>query len=193
MVSLIAATGLRIGELLALRWGALDLEIGTLAVRESVFEGKFQSPKTQQALRTIPLGPHAVKALRAHRTGSRGEGRRSRVRQPQGRAVARVEAADGSAAAGGGGGGARTCDVASVPPHSLVAAERPQRAGRRSRRSSSGTRAFRRRSTSTRTSSMRRIARRSRRSKSDCSSQLVSNGLESAAGLATRNARKWQR
>jgi integrase len=34
MVQLIAATGLRIGELLALRWSALDLDIGTLAVRE---------------------------------------------------------------------------------------------------------------------------------------------------------------
>ena len=60
MVSLIAATGLRIGELLALRWSALDLDTGTLAGRESVFEGKFQSPKTQRALRTIPLGPRAV-------------------------------------------------------------------------------------------------------------------------------------
>jgi integrase len=54
MVSLIAATGLRIGELLALRWSALDLEGGALAVRESVFEGKFQPPKTVKAVRTIP-------------------------------------------------------------------------------------------------------------------------------------------
>jgi integrase len=57
MVSLIAATGLRVGELLALRWSALDLVGGTLSVRESVFEGTFQSPKTQRARRTIPLGP----------------------------------------------------------------------------------------------------------------------------------------
>jgi integrase len=67
MVSLIAATGLRIGELLALRWSALDLGGGTLAVRESVFEGKFQRPKTKKAARTIPLGQHAVKALSEHR------------------------------------------------------------------------------------------------------------------------------
>src|SRR5438034_1152554 len=33
MVELIAAAGLRIGELLAVRWRALDLEVGTLAVR----------------------------------------------------------------------------------------------------------------------------------------------------------------
>ena len=66
MLSLIAATGLRIGELLALRWRVLDLEHGTLAVRESVFEGKFQPPKTLKAKRTIPLGPNAVAALQAH-------------------------------------------------------------------------------------------------------------------------------
>jgi len=58
MVRLIAATGLRIGELLALRWCTLDLEGGSLAVRESVFEGKFQPPKTLKAVRTIPLGRH---------------------------------------------------------------------------------------------------------------------------------------
>ena len=67
MVRLIAATGLRIGELLALRWSALDLEDGALMVRESVYEGKFQPPKTQKALRTIPLGPQAVAALTEHR------------------------------------------------------------------------------------------------------------------------------
>jgi integrase len=66
MVRLIAATRLRIGELLALRWSALDLEGGTLTVRESVSEGKFQLPKTQKAVRTIPLGRHAVKALSSH-------------------------------------------------------------------------------------------------------------------------------
>ena len=68
MVSVIAATGLRIGELLALRWSALDLANGTLAVRESVFEGTFQSPKTTRAQRTIPLGPRVVLALEVHRS-----------------------------------------------------------------------------------------------------------------------------
>src|SRR5262249_31930026 len=67
MVGVIALTGLRIGELLALRWSALDLSIGTLAVRESSFEGKLQRPKTQRAVRTIPLGPQAVTLLTAHR------------------------------------------------------------------------------------------------------------------------------
>ena len=36
-------------------------------MRESVFEGQFQRPKTRKALRTIPLGPRAIAALTAHR------------------------------------------------------------------------------------------------------------------------------
>jgi integrase len=67
MVRLIAATGLRIGELLALRWSTLDLEGAALTVREFVFDGKFQPHKTRKALRTIPLGRHAARVLRSHR------------------------------------------------------------------------------------------------------------------------------
>jgi integrase len=67
MARLIALTGLRIGELLAVRWRCLDLAIGTLSVRESVYEGKFQSPKTRKSRRTIPLGPQSILWLREHR------------------------------------------------------------------------------------------------------------------------------
>jgi len=70
MIGLIAATGLGIGALPALRWRDLDLEIGTLSVRESVYEGKTQQPKTQKARRTIPLGPHAIALLKDHRDRS---------------------------------------------------------------------------------------------------------------------------
>ncbi|HSL22289.1 MAG TPA: hypothetical protein VK886_12195 [Vicinamibacterales bacterium] len=35
MVKLIAVTGMRIGELLAVRWRSLDLEIGTLSASPS--------------------------------------------------------------------------------------------------------------------------------------------------------------
>ena len=66
MARLIALTGLRIGELLAVRWRCLDLEIGTLSVRESVYEGKFQSPKTRKSRRTMPLGPQIIVWLREH-------------------------------------------------------------------------------------------------------------------------------
>jgi integrase len=70
MVSLIAMTGLRIGELLAVRWSAVDLAARTLAVRESLYEGKFGPPKTQRAMRTLPLGPRAAKMLTDHRARS---------------------------------------------------------------------------------------------------------------------------
>jgi integrase len=70
MIGLIAATGLRIGELLGLRWRALDLEVGTFNVRESVYEGKAQQPETQKARRTIPLGPHAIALPKDHRDRS---------------------------------------------------------------------------------------------------------------------------
>ena len=75
MVSLIAATGLRIGELLALRWSALDLEVGRLTVRESVFEGKFQPPKTQQ-------GAADDSARTARREGAQGASGRVRRGKP---------------------------------------------------------------------------------------------------------------
>jgi integrase len=65
---------LRVVELLAVRWRALDLEVGTLAVRESVYGGKLQRPKTQKSRRTIPLGPHAVASLTAHRDRSTCKG-----------------------------------------------------------------------------------------------------------------------
>ena len=68
MVALAALTGLRVGELLALRWGALNLPGGVLAVRESVFQGEFDTPKTRKSRRTIPLGPRAVALLGRHRT-----------------------------------------------------------------------------------------------------------------------------
>ena len=122
MVSLIAATGLRIGELLGLRWRALDLDLGTLAVRESVFEGQFQRPKTQKALRTIPLGPRAIAALIAHHE-------RVSRRAPEdlvfgnrhGDPLRESKLLTQGAATGRRSGGIRTCDVASVPAHSLVA------------------------------------------------------------------------
>lgn len=53
---LLALTGLRIGELLALRWRDVDLEIGCVRVRQTVYEGRFDDPKTRRSRRTVPLG-----------------------------------------------------------------------------------------------------------------------------------------
>jgi integrase len=54
---LLVLTGLRIGELLALRWKNVDLDPRMLRVMETVYEGRFGTPKTRRSVRTIPLGP----------------------------------------------------------------------------------------------------------------------------------------
>jgi integrase len=54
---LLVLTGLRIGELLALRWQDVDLEAGVLRVRRTVYEGHFDEPKTQTSARVVPLSP----------------------------------------------------------------------------------------------------------------------------------------
>ena len=173
MVSLIAATGLRIGELLALRWSALDLEGGTLGGARIGVRGQVPAAEDAEggaddsARAACGRGAQVASGARARRSGQRI----SCSAIASGDPLRESKLLTQRAAAGSGSGRARTGDVASVPPHSLVAAERPQGAGRRSRRSSLGTRASRRRSTSTRTSSMRRIARPSRRSKSGCSAR----------------------
>jgi integrase len=54
---LLVLTGLRIGELLALRWQDVDLAGGVLRVRRTLYEGHFDEPKTKSSMRVVPLGP----------------------------------------------------------------------------------------------------------------------------------------
>jgi integrase len=63
LVVLLMLTGLRIGELLALRWRNVDLVIGLFRVEETVYEGHFDEPKSRHSVRLIPLGPLAVAIL----------------------------------------------------------------------------------------------------------------------------------
>jgi integrase len=71
IVELALATGLRRGELLALRWGDIDLDAGTLCVEHSVEETnvglRLKSPKTRRGRRKIGLAPETVGMLRAHK------------------------------------------------------------------------------------------------------------------------------
>jgi integrase len=64
---LLALTGLRIGELLALRWQNIDLEQGTLRVTQTVYDGHFDLPKTQRSQRSVPLAPKAIQILAARK------------------------------------------------------------------------------------------------------------------------------
>src|ERR1700722_16915834 len=64
-------TGLRIGEILALRWGRINLGAGTLRVEETCYKGTFGTPKTRASRREVPLTPAVVQALQELRVSSR--------------------------------------------------------------------------------------------------------------------------
>jgi integrase len=61
-------TGLRIGELLALRWEDADLQARRLHVRRTRWKGYEGSPKGNRE-RVVPLSNDATDALKAHRDG----------------------------------------------------------------------------------------------------------------------------
>lgn len=58
-------TGLRMGELQALRWSDVDLRRRRLVVRRSWWDGTFDTPKSGKN-REIPLNAQAVDALESH-------------------------------------------------------------------------------------------------------------------------------
>jgi integrase len=72
LLTLALTTGMRQGELLALRWQDIDLKLGELQVRRSVryrgkrgfIEGK---PKTEGSMRRLTLPGFVVEALKQHR------------------------------------------------------------------------------------------------------------------------------
>jgi integrase len=71
---LLAATGLRISEALALRWGDLTLDGGRPAVhvRRAYVRGAFKAPKSRYGRRDVPIDHELVRALsRAGRGGTR--------------------------------------------------------------------------------------------------------------------------
>jgi integrase len=65
VASLLVFTGMRVGELLALRWRDVDLTNRTVRVRRTVYEGHFDEPKTKRSNRTVPLGPKGIEILAA--------------------------------------------------------------------------------------------------------------------------------
>jgi integrase len=68
-----AFCGLRLGELLALRWGAVDFARSLISVEASFTRGREGSPKSGDG-RTVPMAPEVARALsdlggRPHATG----------------------------------------------------------------------------------------------------------------------------
>jgi integrase len=70
LVWLLVLTGLRIGELLALRWQDVDLKAGLLRVSRTLYEGHFDEPKTRSSIRTVPLSTKAVEIVASFRQDS---------------------------------------------------------------------------------------------------------------------------
>jgi integrase len=64
IVILATMTGLRIGEVLALRWGRIDPRRGTLLVAETCYKGHFGTPKTRASKREVPLAPVIMRELK---------------------------------------------------------------------------------------------------------------------------------
>ena len=64
---LAVTAGLRPGEMLALRWSDVDLEVGTLRVNRALSDSEFAAPKTLRSRRKIELSDTARVALRTHR------------------------------------------------------------------------------------------------------------------------------
>ncbi|WP_232841428.1 tyrosine-type recombinase/integrase [Caldicellulosiruptor acetigenus] len=74
------ASGVRLGELLALKWDCVNLKEGTITIKSSLRRIKtydknlptktmlaFQEPKTAAGIRTIPVPPVILEELKEHR------------------------------------------------------------------------------------------------------------------------------
>lgn len=75
MFTLLAYTGLRVGELLALKWSDIDFEAHTLRVSKTYYnpnnnKRKFQllTPKTDKSIRTISIDEIVVYLLLDHKS-----------------------------------------------------------------------------------------------------------------------------
>lgn len=72
-------TGMRLGELLGLAWSDVDLDAGTVTVRQVLVDDDDgmpvvrPEPKTKSSRRTIPLPPETVEALRSHSPRQKAE------------------------------------------------------------------------------------------------------------------------
>jgi integrase len=68
-------TALRRGELIGLRWGAVNLLEAKIAVRETFVRGRFTTPKSRASRRVVELGPRTLAVLEEQwqRTSYRGD------------------------------------------------------------------------------------------------------------------------
>jgi integrase len=70
-----AMTGLRVGELVALRWRDVDWVAGRVRVRQNYVLGEFGTPKSRRSTRSVPMNDEVAGALDrlAKRTAKAGD------------------------------------------------------------------------------------------------------------------------
>ena len=61
-----AMTGMRRGELVALRWQDVDQHACQIRVRRNFVRGEFGAPKSRRSSRAVPLAPRLAAELTAH-------------------------------------------------------------------------------------------------------------------------------
>lgn len=66
MAFLAMTTGLRVGEILGLRWQDVELTKRQLTVSQSIYRGTMGTPKTKSSCRVLPLPECLVNELEAH-------------------------------------------------------------------------------------------------------------------------------
>lgn len=64
-------TGMRKGELVALRWRDVDWNAGRIRIRRNFTCGEFGTPKTRRTTRSVPMTPQLADALRVLQSRSR--------------------------------------------------------------------------------------------------------------------------
>ena len=81
LFELLAGTGLRISEAIALRWGDLQLDGSrpVVRVRRAYVRGSYGPPKSKHGERDVPLAFELVRGLRARRAASEWHGDRDLV------------------------------------------------------------------------------------------------------------------
>ena len=62
-----ALTGIRRGEVVALRWQDIDWQVHLIRVRQNFTRNRFGTPKSRRSSRAVPLAPRLADELRAHR------------------------------------------------------------------------------------------------------------------------------
>jgi len=66
MIETAVSTGMRVSEILGLRWRCVDLKIGVIKVEERLYRGETGEPKSERGRRILPLGI-LVERYRRHR------------------------------------------------------------------------------------------------------------------------------